>query len=85
MRVADTTSSNLGRGIVLLAPPQKRPLPMRCMRDDEGRHTRLLAAALDKVQKEEGTELPDREGTYDELREEATKADEQSNEGEQDD
>jgi hypothetical protein len=41
--------------------------------------------AASSVQKEEGTELPDREGTYDELREEATKADEQSNEGEQDD
>jgi hypothetical protein len=41
--------------------------------------------AASSVQEEEGRELPDREGTYDELREEATKADEQSNEGERDD
>jgi hypothetical protein len=41
--------------------------------------------AASSVQKEEGKELPDREGTWDELREEAKKGDEQSNEGEQGD
>jgi hypothetical protein len=41
--------------------------------------------AASSVQKEKGRELPDREGTYDELREEATKGDEQSSEGERDD
>lgn len=41
--------------------------------------------AASSVQKEEGKELPDREGTWDELREEATKGEEQSTEGEQGD
>jgi division protein CdvB (Snf7/Vps24/ESCRT-III family) len=36
----------------------------------------------EKVKDESGRELPDREGTYDELREEATR---EANEGDQDD
>jgi hypothetical protein len=41
----------------------------------------------DEVREEDGTELPDREGTYDELREEATRRerDKQATEGEEDD
>jgi hypothetical protein len=40
----------------------------------------------EQVAEETGTELPDREGTYDELREEATRKveEERANEGEQD-
>ena len=40
----------------------------------------------EEVAEETGTELPDREGTYDELREEATKKveEERANEGDQD-
>src|SRR5215212_7932769 len=45
MRVADSPGGNLGRGIVLLAPPQERRGPMKYIVDDQIRHDRLLAAA----------------------------------------
>jgi hypothetical protein len=45
MRVADSINNNSGRSMVLLAPPQERPVPLTCIIDDERRHTRLLAAA----------------------------------------
>src|SRR5438132_3862562 len=45
MRTAASTMTSLGRGVVLLAPPPKRPAPFKYTVDDLSRHQRLLAAA----------------------------------------
>ena len=54
--------------------------------NEPGSVTAASSTQDEEVGDESGTELPDREGTYDELREQATKQveEERANEGEQD-